>query len=87
MMTFLGSFHTLVLCLPAGDEGWVEELAVWSGSGLVGCSAVAEAEVVSLFPPQSEGDHLLGLGADCVYGEYKCVHGVHFCVSMLGVCA
>lgn len=64
---------------------------------LLGCSAAAEAREVYLSPSQSEGGHLLGLWADwpstgCwfqdlgVYGEGEYVYGVHFCVSMLGVC-
>lgn len=78
--------------------GREEELVVWLGSELVGCSAAAVAGTVCLSPPQSEGNHLLGMGADCLSGRIgawtwelrmcmgsEYVYGIYFFVSMLGV--
>lgn len=55
-----GGSYTSVLCSLSGAGGQEEELAIWSGSGLVGLPAAMGL----LFPPQSKGDHLLGLGVD-----------------------
>lgn len=55
---------------------------------LLGCSAAAEAREVYLSPSQSEGDHLLGLWADCpstgCWFQDLCMRvGMHACVCVV----
>lgn len=83
--------HTPILCLPYGAGGQEEELVIPAAAGWA--SLLLQDCLVYLFSLQSEEDHLLALGVDCLSGgagawEYKvcmgecqCIYCIHFCLS------